>query len=108
MITIPIKPLSVNQAWKGKRYKTDVYKKYERDVLLLLPKIKVCDGPLIVYLEFGFSNKASDIDNPVKPILDIMQKKYGFDDKQVQEMRLIKKKVKKGAEYIRFEIKCYN
>lgn len=104
--TIPIKPLSVNQAWQGKRYKTDAYKQYEIDVLILLPKIKVGNDPLSIELEFGFSNAASDIDNPVKPVLDIMQKKYGFNDKQVVEMRLIKKKVKKGSEYIRFKIEA--
>ena len=34
---IKIKPLSVNDAWQGRRFKTDNYKKYERDLMLILP-----------------------------------------------------------------------
>ena len=32
-----IKPLSVNEAWQGKRFKTNSYKSYEKDVMRLLP-----------------------------------------------------------------------
>jgi Holliday junction resolvase RusA-like endonuclease len=37
---------------------------------------------------FGFSNKASDLDNPVKLLMDIAQKKYGFNDKNVFELNV--------------------
>ena len=103
---IKIKPLSVNDAWKGKRFKTDGYKKYERDLLLMLPpKLVIPDGELSIYLEWGFSSAASDWDNPIKPFQDILQKKYGFNDNRVFEARVKKKKVKKGSEYIIFNIK---
>jgi hypothetical protein len=71
MHTINIKPLSVNQAWQGKRFKTNLYKQYEHDVLLLLPKIKIVQPPYRLNIVVGFSNKASDIDNVLKPFLDI-------------------------------------
>ena len=103
---IQIKPLSVNDAWQGQRFKTRNYQDYERRALLLLPPIlDIPAGDLLVTLEFGFSNRASDLDNPVKPIMDILQKRYGFNDSQVVQYQLIKKIVPKGSEYIAFSIK---
>lgn len=107
-IAIQIKPLSVNEAWQGQRFKTRNYQDYERRALLLLPPIlDIPAGDLLVTLEFGFSNRASDLDNPVKPIMDILQKRYGFNDAQVTQYQLIKKIVPKGSEYIAFSIKAF-
>ena len=101
---LDIKPLSVNQCWAGRRFKTDKYKTYERNLITMLPKLKLPEPPFKVSIEFGFSSAASDLDNPVKPFLDILQKKYKFDDKLIQELNLRKEKVKKGKEYIKFSI----
>ncbi len=98
---IPIKPLSVNEAWQGKRYKTNEYKKYEKAVLILLPKsVKIGKSKLGIDIEYGFSNPLSDVDNPTKLLLDIMQKKYKFNDSQIYELTLRKSIVKKGQEFI--------
>ena len=105
MIVIGIKPLSVNDAWKGRRFSTDEYKQFKKDVYLLLPKMDVPEGKLSIYLEFGFSNMASDWDNPIKPFVDILQTKYGFDDNRIYDANVVKKKIKKGFEYIKFELK---
>lgn len=104
MIKIDIKPLSVNAAWKGRRFKTPEYKKHERDCLYLLPKVSFGAPPYGLRIEFGFSNMGSDLDNPVKPFLDILQKKYGFNDKDFVELNIKKVKTKKGKEYIKFAI----
>jgi Holliday junction resolvase RusA-like endonuclease len=105
---VNITPLSVNKVWQGKRFKTPAYKQYERDVLLMLPKAEIHTPPFMVELEFGFSNSLSDIDNPLKPILDIIQKKYGINDKDINELRVIKKIVKKTQEYIKINITNQN
>ena len=106
MIRIDTKPLSVNQCWQGKRFKTEKYKSYERLLLFTLPKIVIPEeGELSVYYEFGFSSSASDIDNPIKPFQDILQKKYGFNDSRIWKMEVVKVKVKKGEEYVKFQIK---
>jgi Holliday junction resolvase RusA-like endonuclease len=104
---IRIKPLSVNQCWQGRRFKTPTYKKYERDLLLLLPKLNVPKIKLSIKIEFGFSSKLADIDNPLKPFLDILQKKYDFNDKDIYKIEVEKKEVKKGSEYISFLIEEY-
>lgn len=100
-IKLDIKPMSVNAAWKGRRFKTVEYKRYEKAVLLMLPKIS---DPLIgnfgMNILYGFSSNASDIDNPTKLILDILQKKYGFNDKNIFELNLKKVITEKKKEFI--------
>lgn len=102
---IDIKPLSVNEAWTGRRFKTDEYKSYERSVLMLLRPMTIPEGPLELFLEWGFSSAGSDFDNPIKPFTDCLQKKYKFNDNRIIEAHIKKVKVKKGSEYINFEIK---
>lgn len=104
MNKIEIVPISANKAWKGKRFKTDDYKWFELEMLAKLPKIAIGIPPYIVKLQFGFSNKLSDIDNPVKMTLDCMVKKYGFDDRDIYRLDIEKFIVPKGSEYIKFEI----
>lgn len=105
---INIKPLSVNHAWQGKRFKTPAYKKFEQDMLFLLKKgaykFSNTDKLKVVY-RFGFSSKLCDLANPEKLVTDILVKKYNFDDRQIYEMQLFKEIVPKGAEFIEIDIK---
>ncbi len=104
-IQIHIKPLSVNDAWQGKRYKTPAYKAYEQELLLRLPKYEVpAEGDLEVLYEFGL-NTLADWDNPVKPLQDVLQKAYGFDDRRIMRASVIKNVVKNGDGYINFSIR---
>ena len=104
---INIKPLSVNQCWQGKRFKTQKYKAYERELILRLKNIQLPSKPYEIHLKFGFSSKLADWDNPIKPFQDILQKKYNFDDKDIFKAIVEKEIVKKGNEYIKFEIITY-
>lgn len=103
-IRINIKPLSVNDAWKGKRFKSQQYHAYETEMLLRLPPGHIPNPPYSVYYEFGFSNPLADFDNPCKPLGDILQKKYGFNDNQIYEAHIRKVLVKKGCEYVKVHI----
>jgi Holliday junction resolvase RusA-like endonuclease len=104
-IQIHRKPLSVNACWQGKRFKTPLYKDYEKEILELLPeKYEIPEGDLQVRYEFGL-NTMADWDNPVKPLQDILQKKYDFDDRRIMKAEVIKKVVKKGEGYFNFEIR---
>lgn len=96
--------MSVNEAWKGRRFKSDTYKVYQDAVTMMLPKMKVPEGELKISLEFGFSSRASDIDNCVKQALDILCKKYGFNDNSIYQMILRKVITKKNEEYFAFKI----
>ena len=102
-----IKALTVNQAWKGRRYKTDKYKAYEKELFLLLPKLdaKIAkDSTIYLNILVGFSNPKSDIDNIAKPFIDILQKKYDFNDCQILKLTMEKVIVKKGDDFIDFDI----
>lgn len=102
---VDIKPLSVNRAWRGRLTKTFEMKRYTNDVLLLLRPMDIPEGNLHINIEYGFSNKGADIDNPCKPFIDVLQKKYGFNDSRIYGLNLKKVIVKKGQEYIDFEIR---
>lgn len=104
MITLWVKPMTVNRAWQGRRFKSKEYESYEMIVLFNLPKITVPAGKLKAKYIFGLSSKSADLDNCVKPFTDILQKKYGFNDKLIYEMEIKKEDVKKGQEFIKFEL----
>lgn len=105
MIKLHIKPLSVNKAWMGKRFKTKDYKNFELNMLSILPKIKQnLKGNLRIEIEYGFSSKLSDVDNPTKMVLDCLVKKYLFDDRQIYQLYQTKTIVPKGQDYIKFKI----
>ena len=105
MHKLDIKPLSTNRAWVGKLRPTKANAAYKRDLSLILPPMSIdTESKLKLEIVFGFSSKASDIDNPLKPFIDGLQKKYGFDDKQIYELSVKKEVVKRGHEYIEFEI----
>jgi len=101
---LAIKPLSVNKVWKGRRFKTDDYKAYEKEVILRLKDYNVPNGDLELSLVFGFSSRSSDFDNPVKPFVDCLQKRYLFNDKNIKKCTICVEMVKKGDEFIEFEI----
>ncbi len=107
MQQLDIKPMSVNVAWKGRRFKSDDYKSYERSCLFLLKKMEIPKGKLLINLEFGLSNTLCDFDNPVKPIVDILQKKFGFNDKMIYKAIIEKFDVPKGKEFVRFSLESY-
>ena len=104
--TIQIKPLSVNEMWKGQRYKTAKYDTYIRNMMLLLPnKVEFPDKAHIkLAVQFGYSSKLSDIDNGIKGFLDCMVKKYKVDDRHIFELHVFKSIVPKGKEFIKFRI----
>jgi len=102
MHKINIKPISVNACFQGRRFKTKEYERYEKELGLLLPKIIVPEKNILLEIEVGLSTVNADIDNIAKPCIDVMQKKYGFNDRYIEKLILTKKKVEKGEEYFKF------
>ena len=104
MIELKIKPLSVNEAWQGRRFKTYKYEQYEKEVIWSLPPITLPEPPFHITFKWGFSNMRSDVDNPTKNFMDCLSKKYRFNDADVHKITAEKVKVKKGAEFVAFRI----
>lgn len=88
MIEIQIKPLSINKAFKGKRFKTNDCKHYEECLFYLLPKREMIKGKIHISYKFFLKNhKMIDIDNLVKVLQDILVKKrYIEDDRMIYRM----------------------
>ena len=108
MIKIPIKPISVNRLFQGRRFKTREYDKFREMGLLLAPKVKMVKGNVTVKLDFYSKNaNGSDVDNFLKGALDlIVEAGYIQDDRFIQE--LTAGKFKSKDERIEVEIKKIN
>lgn len=104
---IKIKPLSVNKAYRGRRFATNELKKYKTDLFRLLPKMVSPQGKLKVKYVFGLSSKGSDGDNLIKAFQDCLAEAYEFNDNKIYKWEVEKVDVKKGEEYIDFEISKY-
>lgn len=71
----------------------------------MLPPLNIPRAtPLSISIVYGFATLASDIDNPTKPLLDILQKKYGIDDKRFFEKHEYKRITWTGHEFIEIQI----
>lgn len=104
---IKIKPLSLNSAYRGRRFKTKELENYKTSLSYLLPKLKIKNGKLSVKYIFGVSSKGADGDNLIKCFQDTIAEKYRFNDNKIYKWDVEKIDVKKGQEYIEFEISSY-
>jgi Holliday junction resolvase RusA-like endonuclease len=107
MPRIKIKPLSLNKAYCGRRFKTIELENYKKFLSYSLPKFEVPKEKLEVWLKFGMSSKGSDIDNCVKCFLDALAENYGFNDNKVYALHIEKIDVEKEQEFVDFEIQKY-
>lgn len=111
MFQLPIKALSINAARQGQQYHTPEAKQYKIDLAKLLMafcrNFDVPDGDLEIHYVFGVSNWRSDIDNFLKLASDSICTHLGFDDSRFVAGSQRKEKVKKGDEFIRFEIRAH-
>lgn len=94
----------MNEAWQGRRYKTAKYDLYRGQVLQVLKKVPIPDGDFCVACRWGLSSSAADFDNPIKPFIDALQIKYGFNDKHIKQGLIEKVHVKRGQEFIEWFI----
>lgn len=104
-IRSPVKPLSMNQAYMGRKRKTVLYKRYEKELLALLPAMYVPENcELCLHIRADFSNRRMDLDNCLKPFIDILQTQYNFNDNRVYCIIVKKNIVSKGMEGIYFKL----
>lgn len=90
------------------KQKTADYKNYQneiRDIIIFTDGNSFDwpfgNDPVFFHVQVGLSNKAADLDNIIKPLLDTYQSMYEeFNDKNVYGISLAKSLVKKGEEYL--------
>lgn len=110
ILNIPIKALTNNQAWTGRRFKSPAYKQYENDLCRVLPIAKqTINGEVEVYYKFYISNYGNtDTDNMIKQVQDFVVKRgYIEDDRYIIRLIAEKFKCNKGNENIEINIKKY-
>ena len=91
-VSVPIKAMSVNDAFQGRRFKTPECKQYEEDLWMLLPRMeKVMGRVRIVYRFFLVNHALTDFDNLIKITQDILVKKgYIEDDRKIYDAHIQK------------------
>ena len=74
MIEIPLKPLTTNRLWKGRRFKTAEYKQYEAAMVALLNRsgLEIPPGRVVFEVVAGVTG-LYDLDNAIKSTLDVIQ-----------------------------------
>lgn len=106
MPRIDIKPISANQCWQGRRFKTPEYKIWRLSVGILMKKHKrfsqgKYEVNLRVYTRYCAT---SDVDNFIKPALDsLVESGIIPDDKYIQKVTC--EKFKSDTDYFEYEIK---
>ena len=108
MIFIHVKPISINECFQGRRFKTKKYDVFIKEMLYSMPKQITFSGnidlKIVLYLK---SILRSDIDNFIKPIIDCLVKKGWIeDDRFIQHLEVVK--VKNKIEQIEIELKQLN
>lgn len=107
-VEVQIKPISVNEAFQGKRYKTKDCKHWERCFQYMLPKKERVKGMVRVHYRFFLRNHAQmDYDNLLKIMQDSLVKAGYIDDDRKIYHALIEKIPTKGADRIEIEIRPY-
>lgn len=102
-LKLPIKALSTNKLYAGRKTRSWHYKKFRRQVFQLLEaydKTNVrLEGNLKMTIDVGFSSNLSDLSNATKGIEDVVAEWLGFNDRQIVTIELNKYLVKKGDEF---------
>lgn len=112
MNTVHLKaaPVSTNQLYVGKRWKSKRAKQFEHNVANQLAVFcadkTLPAGELSIAFRFG-TTRRQDVDNSVKCVLDVICKHYGIDDRRFTGISLVRVPVPKGSEFITFRIMPY-
>lgn len=104
-LTIHIKPLSLNNCFRGRRFDTKAKKVYDRALQRALPFARVDADYFSVTFKFHMRRCfAGDLDNLCKVLLDnIVEKGIIGNDRSVVDIRLMKFPAKKDRIEVRIE-----
>ena len=104
-IKIPIKPISINECWQGRRFKTKKYDKFIIDMLRVMPKREMLTGSIKLEIRLYLKSLLrGDIDNFIKPIVDCVVKKGWIKD-DIFIVLLEVEKFKSAEEFFEIELK---
>lgn len=108
-LKLDLKPMSVNRAWQGRRFKSREYLRYisELTILLRQAQIQRMEGDVqITYRFFLKRFSTTDGDNLVKPLQDVLvQNGVIPDDRHI--LRYVIEKYPSKVDRIEIEIEKY-
>lgn len=106
MKRIDLCPLSVNQAYTGKRFNTPKKTKFMEDLRLLLEGCELVDAvaPYEVHYVF-YIDKRQDIDGCIKVAQDVICDFFWINDNQIY--KIIAEKIVSKEHYFLFDIHSY-
>ena len=116
VIELPMKSISTNKIWTGRRYLSAAARDFKKEahyrLLLEISELQsqlaaAGDGELAIRFSFGLSRDA-DVDNCLKLVLDVLPAMLGIDDRRFRGVSAMKTKVKRGQEFIRFAIGAFD
>ena len=104
---IELKPVSINEAFRGRRFKTKECKDFEDDFMILAPKRRMIKGEIEVEYKFYLKNHGkADYDNYIKIVQDLIVKcGYIEDDRKIYKATIYK--IPSDKNYIEFKINKY-
>ena len=115
-LVLPLKPVSVNRLYTGRRFLSKEGRQFKADARLLLFSKRVellkmkrevrGEGALGIRLTFGLS-RDMDTDNCLKLVIDSLSDVLGIDDKRFRRVAAEKEKVKRGGEFIALAIEAF-
>ena len=110
IISLPLKPLSINAAFCGRRFKTPAYRQYDKalDIHLLPFKRDIvhCDWYEVFYIFYLKNFGMTDGDNCVKALCDgLVRNGFLADDRRIKRFHV--EKFKSTADRIEVEIVPY-
>lgn len=105
---IKIKPISVNEAWRWRKFSTPKKTEYEKEVrkALIGCTLEDCIAPYEIHFKF-YIPKMQDYDNCIKVSQDILCEHFGINDRDIYKAIIEKVPVKKGEERWEVDIVTY-
>jgi len=95
-LKLKVNPLSVNKAWRGRRFKTGDYKQFEYDVCRSLPECEKAQTKEEVFIRYVFhivNYGNADTGNMEKTMSDMLVKRgYLLDDRYVRAIYMRKER----------------
>lgn len=111
MIHVPLKPVSTNKLYVGRRYLSAAARRFKAHckqwLIVSKDHVKPPHGKLEIHYVFGLSTDM-DVTNCVKLFEDVVADFYGFNDARVQGCSQRKIKVAKGEEFIAFTLRAFD
>ena len=108
-VFLPVKAYSSNVMYgstASNYWRNEKYLKFKRDVLKFIKHEDIFlhkDQSIKYNVVYGISSRF-DLDNAIKVFVDILKDRYNFDDDRITKIDAEKQKVKRGLEFIEFDL----